>query len=67
MDGTSQDTKADSIKAVRQGITSVTLSIGHAAGKLTADPAQALAELDTAVGLLTAARDLFATVTGPEQ
>jgi hypothetical protein len=57
------DTKASGIKAVRSGIHAVTLEIGHAAGRLTLDPQQALASLDSAIGLLKASRDLFATVT----
>ena len=68
---TSQDqdklTKAASIKAVRSTITTVTMELGHAAGKMTADPKQALASLDSAIELLKASRDLFATVTRPEQ
>jgi hypothetical protein len=60
------DTKATTVKAVRSTIGTVTVQLGRAVGKMTTDPQTALADLDAAIELLKASRDLYATVTAPE-
>ena len=58
--------KAATIKAVRGNIGTATVQLGRAVGKMTADPEQALADLDDAIGLLQTSREWFASITKPE-
>jgi hypothetical protein len=54
------------IKAVRQSLGSASMQLGHAIAQATSDPERALADLDSAIGLLKASRDLYAAITKPE-